>query len=450
MTSTDRTDRPTSTGTAVRPTAASSTGTDRSTKPTWAVPPWTFLLSATPWRALVDVTLTAVLGLVVVAPVTATWFLAPVWAVAIARVGRRLPVVLGLPRIPDPRSSGRDRPTTVRGRLRDPLAWSELGYLPLFLLVAAIGFALVVLLLVAGSVAVAAATGARPPADDVIRTWLDGLRLDPTAELAGAVVAAVVLLYAVTALATAHDLAARALLADRTGELEHRVEELTDSRRALLDGFDAERRRIERDLHDGAQQQLTVLSMNIGLLSVDLDAAERDGPDLDALRAALDRISGNVDDAVGALRATIRGIHPRVLVDHGLGAAVDELAARSPLSVHVAVDLPDRPPARVETAAYFVVSEALTNAGRHSGATTVRVTARTADDRFRLEVTDDGVGGAVAVPGSGLDGLRERAAVLGGTFHVDSPPGGPTVLRFDVPVHRDDARDRPDVVRWRP
>jgi signal transduction histidine kinase len=308
-----------------------------------------------------------------------------------------------------------------------------------FLLVAAIGFALVVLTLVAVSVAVGAATGAHPQDDDVIRTWLDGLRLSPPVELAGALVVLVVLLYAVTALAIAHDLVARALLADRTGELEHRVEELTDSRRALLDGFDAERRRIERDLHDGAQQQL----------SVDLDAAERDGRDLGPLRQALDRISGNVDDAVEALRASIRGIHPRVLVDHGLGAAVDELAARSPLSVHVAVDLPVRPPARVETAAYFVVSEALTNAGRHGGAATVQVTAGTTDDRFWLEVADDGVGGAVSSPGGGLDGLRERAAVLGGSFHVDSPSGGPTVLRFSVPMHGEHLRDRPDVVRWR-
>ncbi|PYY43240.1 sensor histidine kinase [Curtobacterium sp. MCPF17_046] len=442
MTSTDRTDPPTRTGAPPRRTGPS-------TGPAWTVPPWTFLLSGTPWRALLDVTLTAALGLVVVAPVVATWFLAPVWAVAVARVGRRLPVVLGLPRVPDPRSSGRVRHTTLRGRFRDPLAWSELGYLPVFLLVAGIGFALVVLTLVSVSVAVGAATGARPQDDDVVRTWLDGLRLSPPVELAGALVVLVVLLYAVTALATAHDLVARALLGDRTGELEHRVEELTDSRRALLDGFDAERRRIERDLHDGAQQQLTILSMNIGLLAVDLDAAERDGRDLGALRQALDRISGNVDDAVDALRATIRGIHPRVLVDHGLGAAVDELAARSPLAVRVAVDLPVRPPARVETAAYFVVSEALTNAGRHGAAATVQVTAGTTDDRFWLEVADDGVGGAVSSPGGGLDGLRERAAVLGGSFHVESPIGGPTVLRFSVPTHGEHLRDRPDVVRWR-
>jgi signal transduction histidine kinase len=380
------------------------------------------------------VTLTAALGLVVIAPVVATWFLAPVWAVAVARFGRRLPAVLGLPRISDPRSSGRARPTTLRGRLRDPLAWSELGYLLVFLAVAALAFALVVLTLVAVSVAVGAATDVRPQDDDVLRNWLDGLRLGPPVELAGALVVLVVLLYAVTGLAVAHDLAARALLSDRTGELEHRVEELTDSRRALLDGFDAERRRIERDLHDGAQQQLTVLSMNIGRLSVELDVAERDGHDLSAVRAALDRISGNVDDAVDAMRASIRGIHPRVLVDHGLGAAVDELASRSPLPVLVDVHLPVRPPARVETAAYFVVSEALTNAGRHGGAREVSVRAGTVEDRFWLEVADDGVGGAVPTPGSGLDGLRERAAVLGGAFSVDSPPGGPTVLRFTAPT----------------
>jgi signal transduction histidine kinase len=396
--------------------------------------PWTFLLSASPWRSLLAVTLTAALGLVVIAPVVATWFLAPVWAVAIARFGRRLPAVLGLPRIQDPRASGRDRPATLRGRLRDPLAWSELGYLLVFLVVAASGFALVVLTLVAVSVAVGATTGTRPQDDDVLRNWLDGLRLSPPVELAGALVTFVVLLYAVTALAVAHDLAARALLSDRTAELEHRVEELTDSRRALLDGFDAERRRIERDLHDGAQQQLTVLSMNIGRLSVELDAAERDGHDLSAVREALDRISGNADDAVDAMRASIRGIHPRVLVDHGLGAAVDELASRSPLPVLVDVQLPVRPPARVETAAYFVVSEALTNAGRHGGASEVTVRAGTVDDRFWLEVTDDGVGGAVSTPGSGLDGLRERAAVLGGSFLVDSPHGGPTVLRFTAPT----------------
>lgn len=403
------------------------------------VAPWTFLASAAPWRALLAVTLTAVLGLVVVAPVVATWFLAPVWAVAAARLGRRQPVVLGLPAIPDPRSVGRTRPHTLRGRLRDPLVWSELGYLVVSLVVAGVGFALVVLVLAAVGVAVGAATGAGPQDDDVIRNWVDGLQLPAPVVLAGSVVVLVVLVYLVSALAAVHVQVARALLSGRAEVLEQRVEELTYSRRALLDGFDAERRRIERDLHDGAQQQLTVLAMNVGLLVVELDAAavaaaERDRPDLEALRTSVDRITDNVDDAVRALRDSVRGIHPRVLVDHGFGAAVDELAARSPLPVRVDVHLPERVPARIETAAYFVVSEALTNAVRHGAADTVSVTAGAAGGWFRLEVEDDGTGGAVSTPGGGLDGLRERAAVLGGTLVVDSPAGGPTALRFSVPL----------------
>ncbi|WP_146236785.1 histidine kinase [Curtobacterium sp. MCBD17_030] len=415
------------------------TTTDRTDRVWPAVAPWTFLASAAPWRALLVVTLTALLGLVVVAPVVATWFLAPVWAVAAGRFGRRHPVVLGLRAIPDPRRVGRARPRTFRGRLRDPLVWSELGYLVVFLVVAGIGFALVVLVLAAVGVAVGAATGAGPRDDDVIRNWVDGLQLPAAVVLAGALVALVVLVYMVNALATVHVQVARALLSGRAEVLEQRVEELTYSRQALLDGFDAERRRIERDLHDGAQQQLTVLSMNIGLLGLELDAAEQTGSDLVAVRTQLDRITGNVDDAVAALRASIRGIHPRVLVDHGFGAAVEELASRSPLSVRADVDLPERVAARIETAAYFVVSEALTNAARHGSATAVSISAGTLDRWFWLEVVDDGVGGAAPSPGGGLDGLRERATVLGGAFRVDSPRGGPTVLRFTVPLLVDDA-----------
>ncbi|WIB27730.1 sensor histidine kinase [Curtobacterium sp. MCSS17_015] len=414
------------------------TRTDRTDPLALGVAPWTFLLSPTPWRSVLAVAVTAALGLVVAAPAVATWFAAPFWAVLIARFGRWLPLVLGLPRIQDPRRTGRDRGVTLRDRVRDPLVWSELGYLLVFAVVATLGFVLVVLALLAVTTAVGAATGIRPPADDVLRTWVAGLGLAAPVVLAASLVALVAVLYAVTVLAVVHARAARALLSGRAEALADRVEELTYSRRALLDGFDAERRRIERDLHDGAQQQLAVLSMNIGLLAVDLDEAERHGGGLGAVREALDEITGNVEDAVEALRTSIRGIHPRVLVDHGLGAAVTELASRSPLSVHVRVDLPVRPPARVETAAYFVVSEALTNASRHGRARTVSVTATTGADRFRLEVADDGVGGAALRPGGGLDGLRERATVLGGTFAVDSPDGGPTTLRFTAPLHEDE------------
>lgn len=422
---------------------------DRTDPPSLAAAPWTFLLSATPWRSLLSVTLTAVLGLVLAAPVVATWFVAPFWGAVVARFERWHPVVLGLPPIRDPRSAGPSRRPGVRARLRDPLVWSESTFLVVFVAFAALSFALVVLVLLTAAVAVGAATGTRPPADDVIRSWLAGFHLGAPVLLAGSLVVFVLALYGVSAVAAVHVRVARALLSGRDEELEHRVEELTFSRRALLDGFDAERRRIERDLHDGAQQQLVALAMDVGLLDVELAAAERDGGDLHAVRSALERIGVRVDGAVGSLRASIRGIHPRVLVDHGLGAAVAELASRSPLPVRASVDLPVRPPARLETAAYFVVSEALTNAVKHAGAHSVSVAAGETDARFWLRVEDDGVGGARPVPGGGLDGLRERAVVLGGSLDVVSPAGGPTLLRFTAPLHDDERDAVPDVVRWR-
>lgn len=411
----------------------------RPDQPHWRTAPWRFLLSPTPWRSVLFVALTAALGLVLAAPVLATWFVAPFWAVLLARFERWHPVVIGEPRIADPRSAHRDRPGTIRDRLRDPVVWRELGHMVVFAAFAAAGFALLVLTLVTLGLAVRASIGGEPRPDDVIGNAVAGLHLADPVILAGSMAVLVVALYGFAALALAEVSIARTLLSGRAEVLEQRVEELTYSRRALLDGFDAERRRIERDLHDGAQQQLTVLAMNVGLLVVELDAAvaaaaERDRPDLEALRTAADRITDNVDDAVRALRDSVRGIHPRVLVDHGFGAAVDELAARSPLPVRIDVHLPERVPARIETAAYFVVSEALTNAVRHGAADTVSVSAGAADGWFRLEVVDDGTGGAVSTPGGGLDGLRERAAVLGGTLVVDSPPGGPTVLRFTVPL----------------
>ncbi|PYY44210.1 sensor histidine kinase [Curtobacterium sp. MCLR17_043] len=412
----------------------------RPDQPHWRIAPWRFLLSSTPWRSVLFVALTAALGLVLAAPVVATWFVAPFWAVLIARFERWHPVVIREPRIADPRAVRRNRPGGIRERLRDQVVWRELGHLVVFAAFAAAGFALLVLTLVALVLAVRASIGGAPRPDDVIGNAVAGLHLAAPVVLAGSMAVLVVALYGFAALALAEVSIARTLLSGRAEVLEQRVEELTYSRQALLDGFDAERRRIERDLHDGAQQQLTVLAMNVGLLVVELDAAvaaaaERDRPDLDALRTTADRITDNVGDAVRALRDSVRGIHPRVLVDHGFRAAVDELAARSPLPVRVDVHLPERLPARTETAAYFVVSEALTNAVRHGAAHAVSVTAGAADGWFRLEVVDDGTGGAVPMPGGGLDGLRERAAVLGGTLVVDSPAGGPTALRFTVPLH---------------
>ncbi|NEA40036.1 histidine kinase, partial [Streptomyces sp. SID11385] len=221
---------------------------------------------------------------------------------------------------------------------------------------------------------------------------------------------------------------ARLMLAPRAGD---RVIELTRARARLADAFEAERRRIERDLHDGAQQQLVALTMTLGLARMELG-------DDDAPGAALvERARGEARRALEQLRELVRGIHPLVLTDHGLAAAVEEVARRGPLPVRVDIALPRRLPARVESTAYFTVTEALTNAVRHSGGTEIVVSARLRGGRLVLRVRDDGRGGADPAAGSGLLGLAERLAVLDGRLEVSSPEGGPTVVRAEVPCEEE-------------
>jgi len=208
------------------------------------------------------------------------------------------------------------------------------------------------------------------------------------------------------------------------GGLAGRVRELRHSRTRLVDAFDAERRRIERDLHDGAQQRLVGLIMTLGLAELDLAGG---GAELVAKARA------EAESVLVELRELVRGIHPRVLTDRGLRAAVMELADRCPLPVRVRVALPRRPSPQVELAAYFIVCEALTNVVKHSGAAGAEISVTTCGRRVRLTVRDDGAGGADLARGSGLQGLADRVAVVDGTLTVTSPAGGPTELRVELP-----------------
>ncbi len=210
---------------------------------------------------------------------------------------------------------------------------------------------------------------------------------------------AVVAAYAVTLAAVAQAALARMLLDPREAQLAAEVADLRRSRVDLVDAFETERRRIERDLHDGVQQRLVALTMTLG--RAELDVAE--GPGLTAVQDA----HRQAEDALAELRSAIRGIHPRVLVDHGLAAAVHELADRSSVPVTVDIRLDERLPAPVEQAAYFVVSEALTNVARHSGARRAGVHAWRRDHTFALTVEDDGIGGATAA-GTGTRAGRPR------------------------------------------
>jgi len=220
----------------------------------------------------------------------------------------------------------------------------------------------------------------------------------------------------------------RALLGPgHTAELAERVETLTESRDALAQAAQAERERIERDLHDGAQQRLVSLTMNLGI------ARSRMARDP---ASAAEHIAAAHEDAKAALaelRDLARGIHPVILADRGLDAALSAIAARCPVPVTVDVQVDPRPSATVEAVAYFVVAESLTNIARHADATRAWVTARRVDDTLTVQIGDDGHGGADEAAGSGLAGLRHRVAGAEGTFGVSSPAGGPTVIQAVLP-----------------
>jgi signal transduction histidine kinase len=209
--------------------------------------------------------------------------------------------------------------------------------------------------------------------------------------------------------------------------LSQRVETLTQTRVGTVDSVEAERRRIERDLHDGPQQRLVAIAMDLGM------ARERLGQDPEAARQLVDHAHSAAKDAITEMRQVARGIHPPVLTDRGLDAALSALAAASPVPVHVAVELDHRPGPTLEAIAYFCVSEALTNVAKHAQARQAWVDVRQRDGLLVAEVRDDGVGGADLTGGTGLVGLRQRAAAVDGTVAVTSPPGGPTVVTISLP-----------------
>jgi len=210
-------------------------------------------------------------------------------------------------------------------------------------------------------------------------------------------------------------------------ELAARLEELQESRARIVEAGYAARRKLERDLHDGAQQRLVGLALDLRLAREKLDA------DPAGAAAMLDEASAELAKATEELRELARGIHPAILSDRGLEAAVDSLAQRAPLPVEIETSVEERLPEPVEAAAYFVVSEALTNVVKHSGAERAEVGIRRDDGRLVVQVSDDGGGGADPA-GSGLRGLADRVAALDGRLRVDDPAGGGTVVRADIPL----------------
>jgi signal transduction histidine kinase len=212
-----------------------------------------------------------------------------------------------------------------------------------------------------------------------------------------------------------------------TAELQAKVEELRASRHRIVEAGYAERRRVERDLHDGAQQRLMALTMTLRLARERLDADPASSAEL------LDEAMEELGAATTELREFARGIHPVVLSDRGLGAALSGLAERSPVPVEIAAAPEERLPMPVESAAYFVVAESLTNVARYAGAELATVRVERRNGALEVEIRDDGSGGADPDSGTGLRGLADRVAALDGSFAVRSPAGRGTTVEARIP-----------------
>ncbi|MEU3981968.1 sensor domain-containing protein [Streptomyces sp. NPDC026672] len=316
--------------------------------------------------------------------------------------------------------------------LRDPATWRDLRWLPVDMtagFVTALVSAALVLYPLEGF---ALAAGLwRPVVAAGGPYWYGFVRITDQTSAFGAAALAVVILVAALFLAspalTAHFLLTRAVLGPSRGELAERVRVLTETRRDAVDTSAAELRRIERDLHDGAQARLVAMGMDLGTIGMLMEK------DPARARELLAQARRNSAEALDELRDLVRGIHPPVLAERGLGDAVRALALRLPLPTEVAVDLAGRADAPVESAAYFAASEVLTNAVKHSGAERIWVDLHHTGGMLRITVTDNGRGGARVGAGSGLSGVERRLGTFDGVLAVSSPAGGPTMVTMEIP-----------------
>jgi signal transduction histidine kinase len=228
-------------------------------------------------------------------------------------------------------------------------------------------------------------------------------------------------------LLAAHFRLTRAVLSPGRATLERRVAQLARTRHDAVDTSAAELRRIERDLHDGAQARLVAMGMSLGIVEALLDKNPEQAREL------LAKARAESAEALAELRDLVRGIHPPVLAERGLGDAARALALRTPVPVEAEVDLPGRPEPAVESAAYFALSEMLTNAVKHAEASRIWLELGHRDGMLRLTVTDDGRGGADPAAGTGLAGVERRLGAFDGVLAVSSPTGGPTVVTLEIP-----------------
>ncbi|MFH9472743.1 sensor histidine kinase [Streptomyces anulatus] len=315
--------------------------------------------------------------------------------------------------------------------LKDPATWRDLLWLLMDMTVGTVVAVLAAALMVYPVEGLVLAAGLwRVFRDDPY--WYGFVPVDSQATGFAALALGIVLfhagLWASRPLLRLHFVLARAVLAPtQDQELAQRIERLTETRHEAVDTAASELRRIERDLHDGAQARLVAMGMNLGTIEA---LIEKDPAQAKKMLAMARESSA---EALTELRDLVRGIHPPVLAERGLGDAVRALALRLPVASEVTVELPGRAEAPVESAAYFAVSEALTNTVKHAGAERIYVDLHHAEGMLRISVTDDGKGGAVVGSGSGLSGIERRLGTFDGVLAVSSPAGGPTMVTMEIP-----------------
>jgi signal transduction histidine kinase len=347
----------------------------------------------------------------------------------------RFALLLGqrIPRWPaDPRRGYWWKVVPTTEMMRNRATWGELSYAVLRLPASLAAFMVTVTLWALGVAAVTAPlyAGLLPGGALSVNGHLLGARASLLAAVAIGLAALLAAPPATRGLAAADAAMARWLLGPpRDVRLKARVTELEVSRERVVDAAEAERRRIERDLHDGAQQRLVALAMELGR------AKAKFADDVDAAAALVDQAHNEAKAALTELRDLVRGVHPPVLTDRGLDAALSGLAARCPVPVSLQVDVAVRPRPAVEAVAYFTIAEALTNIAKHARASQASVTVDggpRAGGTLHIVVSDDGIGGADP-DGAGLAGLADRIAGIDGTLSVESPPGGPTLVSAVLP-----------------
>jgi signal transduction histidine kinase len=393
---------------------------------------WLYMLLAIPVVALLCLEITFIPLTLLTVGLFALLAIVPMVAGVAAAHRRLAEVVLGEP---VPASYRRHTRTGVLGRLsdwmRDPARWRDLGWM---FVAMTLGWVMAIL---AASLILFVAWYACFPVlwaitpHDVFDEQYGVFTIDTQAETflnwIGAAISFLLWWYLTPALVRGHAWLDRAMLSNRTQRLEERVRSLSASRADTVDLSAAELRRIERDLHDGAQARLVALGMSLGL------ADEMMEHDPEAARRLLSEARETTTAALGEIRSVVRGIHPPVLADRGLAGAVRALALDMAVPVVATIDLSGRPPAPVESAAYFAVAECLANTAKHSGAHHSWVGVGYDAGRLRIEVGDDGHGGASLAGGTGLAGVARRLAAFDGTMAVSSPPGGPTIVSLEIP-----------------